>query len=211
MKFDKLIQLAIFLPYKLCLKLFYIVKKRQQFLNTKIEIGANSSIDLTAILSTSENGLIKLAGNNFIGRNVEIGTAGEIVLGEHTSIQDRCILLGDIEVGAYCLFATDVYISSGRHYFNHIAEYYIADQDEIVSKDPQLKKNHSRKVTVEDDCWLGKNVVVMAGLTIGKGAIVGANSVVTKSVEPYNIVAGSPAKFIKKRLEFYPPKKIKVR
>jgi hypothetical protein len=65
-----------------------------------------------------------------------------------------------------------------------------------------------KPVVVEDDCWLGINVVVMPGVTIGKGAVVGANSVVTRDVAPYTIVAGVPAKMLKKRLDFLPPREI---
>jgi hypothetical protein len=63
-------------------------------------------------------------------------------------------------------------------------------------------------VVIEDDCFIGINAVIMPGITIGKGAVIGANSVVTKNVAPYSIVAGNPAREINKRLEFSPPKAI---
>lgn len=56
-------------------------------------------------------------------------------------------------------------------------------------------------ITIEDDVWLGANVVILPGVTVKKGSIVGANSVVSKDVEPYTIVGGIPAKLIKKRFE----------
>lgn len=62
---------------------------------------------------------------------------------------------------------------------------------------------------VEEDCWFGINAVIMPGITIGKGSVVGANAVVTKNVPPYSVVAGAPARLIKKRLEFSPPLQIK--
>ena len=64
--------------------------------------------------------------------NVEIGPLTKISLGNNTSLQDRCILLGDIEIGKSCLFAPNVFISSGRHYFDLHPEMYIKDQDELV-------------------------------------------------------------------------------
>ncbi|MCZ4244149.1 acyltransferase [Pedobacter punctiformis] len=54
-------------------------------------------------------------------------------------------------------------------------------------------------ITIEDDCWIGTNSVILSGVTIGKGSIIAAGSVVTKSVEPYSIMGGVPAKLIKKR------------
>ena len=54
------------------------------------------------------------------------------------------------------------------------------------------------KIILEDDCWIGAGVIILPGITIGKMSIIGAGSVVTKNVEPFTIVAGIPAKFIKK-------------
>lgn len=56
------------------------------------------------------------------------------------------------------------------------------------------------EIVIEDEVWIGTNVIVMSGVTIGKGAIVAAGSVVTKNVAPFSIVGGNPAKFIKWRI-----------
>lgn len=53
-------------------------------------------------------------------------------------------------------------------------------------------------VILENDVWIGTGVVVLPNVTVGEGAVVGANSVVTKDVAPYTIVAGAPARFIRK-------------
>lgn len=168
--------------------------------------GSSVIITDTATLSTSSsNGLIILEGNNYLGKDVEIGAASLIIIGQNTSIQHRCILLGDIEIGANCLFADNVYISSGRHYFDLMPEMCIKDQDEYVMQDAKLSKSHSQKIIIGEDCWIGTNAVIMSGITIGKGTIIGANSVITKDVPPYSIVGGIPGKTLKKRLEFEPP------
>jgi NDP-sugar pyrophosphorylase family protein len=78
------------------------------------------------------------------------------------------------------------------------------------------------RTIIEDDVWIGSNAVVRKGLHIGRGAVIGAGSVVLMDVEPYTIVVGMPAKVIKKRIpdeiieqitatEFwlYPPPKAK--
>ena len=56
---------------------------------------------------------------------------------------------------------------------------------------------YAKPVTIGNDCWFGANVVICPGVTIGEGAVVGANSTVTKDVPPYTIVVGNPAKVIK--------------
>ncbi len=62
---------------------------------------------------------------------------------------------------------------------------------------PYVKIQRGR-ILIEDDAWLGAGSIIMPDITIGTGAIVGAGSVVTKNVDPYHIVAGVPAKIIKK-------------
>lgn len=61
---------------------------------------------------------------------------------------------------------------------------------------PYVPVRHS-PITIENDAWLGTGTVVLPGIRIGEGAVVAANSVVTRDVKPYTIVGGSPAKFIR--------------
>lgn len=208
MKFNKLIKDLAILPQRIILKMFFGVKRRQQFLNVNINKGINTFIDPSAILITGKNGELDLKGNNYIGRNVELGTEGKIEIGYGTSIQDRCIIVGDIEIGKYCLLSLNVHLSSGKHNYNFKPEYYIRDQDKLVSLNKEAFVDYSKKVVIEDDCWLGINSVVMQGITIGRGSVIGANSVITKNVEPFSIMVGAPARLIKKRLDFLPKSKL---
>ena len=56
-------------------------------------------------------------------------------------------------------------------------------------------------VTIEDDCWLGSRCIILDGVTVGKGSVIAAGCVVTKSVPPYSIVAGVPGKVLRLRGE----------
>ncbi|EMY61699.1 acyltransferase [Leptospira terpstrae] len=141
----------------------------------------------------------------YIGRHVEIGPNQKIEIGDYTSIQDRTIILGDVSIGRYCTFASNIYISSGNHYFDKFPELNIKDQDVRVIQNLELGKKHSKPVVIEDDCWLGANVFVMNGIKIGKGSVIGANAVITKDILPYSVVAGVPAKKIRNRINFIPP------
>ncbi len=58
-----------------------------------------------------------------------------------------------------------------------------------------------RRIVIEDDVWIGGRVILLPGISVGRGAVVGAGSVVTKDVPPFSIVAGNPAKIVGKRTE----------
>jgi hypothetical protein len=113
-----------------------------------------------------------------------------------------------VTIGRHCLFAPNVYLSSGQHYFDIEPAWLIHDQDRLASEDAVRSQRHHAPVVIEDDVWLGINSVIMRGVTVGKGAIVGAGSIVLRDVAPYTIVGGTPARQIGTRLEFRPPRKL---
>lgn len=144
-------------------------------------------------------GFLKIKSYGFIGRNVEIG-ADYIEIGTNSTIQNNCTLLGNIIIGSNCIFGPSIYISSGQHFFRYKPELLIRDQDMLARNELDLTDN---KIIIEDDVWIGKNVVIINNVIVGKGSIIGANTIINKNVEPYTIVAGTPQKTIGKRLEFY--------
>lgn len=143
----------------------------------------------------------------YLGRNVELATAldGDLFVGRDTSIQDNCVLQGDVTIGAHCLFGANVMISTTIHRFRDHAAWLIRDQDAAIAAEPHKPGDYSRPVVIEDDCWIGWGAAIMPGVTIGRGAIVGANCVVTSDVGPYEIHGGVPNRLLSKRLDFAPP------
>jgi len=137
----------------------------------------------------------------YLGRHAEVAAGGRIRIGRAASLQDRCVILGDVDIGAYCTLAYNVYISSGDHVIDWRPGIPIKVQDVLAPAE-------SRPVVLEEDCWLGNNVLVKAGVRIGRGAVVGANSVVTADIPPYAVVAGAPARAIRARLEYSLPREI---
>lgn len=61
--------------------------------------------------------------------------------------------------------------------------------------------NNKGDISIGNDVWIGYEAAILAGVTIGDGAVIGARAVVTKNVEPYAIVGGVPAKPIRKRFD----------
>lgn len=81
----------------------------------------------------------------------------------------------------------------------------ISNQVVILTADHDMDSSdmagRTKKVTIEDYVWIGTRAMIMPGVIIGKGAVVAAGAVVTKNVEPFEVVAGVPARRIKNRME----------
>lgn len=111
-----------------------------------------------------------------------------ISIGDGTFVGSGCEFnaIQGISIGANCL------IASGCRFVDH-------DHGIQAGQLMKLQDEISSAIQVGTDVWIGANSIVLKGVSIGDGAIVAAGSVVTKSVAPYAIVAGVPAKFIKSR------------
>lgn len=139
-----------------------------------------------------------------LGKNVNIGSsvyfgpvinyAGinynpKIIIGEGSSIGNHGSIaaIDRVEIGKNVLFARYVHITDHSHGYEDISK--------PISVQPLICKG---PVVIEDDCWLGFNCEILSGVHIGKHSIVAARAVVTKNVPPYSIVAGNPARVVKK-------------
>ncbi len=103
-----------------------------------------------------------------------------------------------LKIGNFCSVASGVkFILGGNHETKTFSTYpfsHFFNNNELVatSKGP---------IIIEDDVWIGTDTIILSGITIGKGAVIAAGSVVTKNVDSYTIIGGNPAKLIKKRFE----------
>jgi len=93
--------------------------------------------------------------------------------------------LGGISIGKKVMIGSHTAITSITH--------------DYTQEDMRFSPTIRKPVVIEDDVWIGSHSVILPGITIGKGAVIGANSVVTKDVEPYSIMYGSPARLHKNR------------
>lgn len=105
-------------------------------------------------------------------------------------------------IGKFCMIASDVtFIMNGA---NHLTDAISTYPFAIFGADWQNAMDgktypYKGDLVIGNDVWIGYKATIMAGVTIGDGAIIASNAVVTKDVEPYSIVGGNPAKLIKKR------------
>lgn len=141
------------------------------------------------LLLTFRYKIIECGSSTYIGYNVEI-RPDSISIGENCFIGPRCWLASKIQMGNYVMLAGRVAIVGGDHRFDIVGTPTI-ESGRAVNK----------MVVIHDDVWIGHGAIILHGVTIGEGAIVAAGSTVSKDVAPYSIVAGVPARELRKRFD----------
>jgi acetyltransferase-like isoleucine patch superfamily enzyme len=110
---------------------------------------------------------------------------GDVIIGYNTLIGMSNVIIGPVTIGNNVIFAQNIVASGLNHEYNDVT-LPICDQKILVAE-----------IIIEDECWIAANAVITAGVTIGKHSVVAGGSVVTKSIPPYSVAAGNPAKVIK--------------
>jgi len=117
-----------------------------------------------------------------------------IRIGENVQINDYVHIgsVGSIIIGNNVLMASKIYISDHNH----------GTYDDLIGDNPMSTPIEriaiSKPVYIGDNVWIGESACILPGVTIGEGCIIGALSVVTKSIAPYSIAVGNPARIVKK-------------
>lgn len=164
-----------------------ITKKKVNslFIDPKVKIYPN------VVLNTEYGGTITIGEKSELLHGVILMTyGGNIVIGDKCSINPYTILYGhgNLTIGNNVLIAGHTLIIPANHIFTD------------VNRTINVQGLTMKGIIIEDDVWIGAGCRILDGVTIGKGAIVAAGAVVNKTVEPYSIVGGVPAKLIKNRL-----------
>ena len=129
------------------------------------------------------------------GKNVNIesrvcfGSGRNIVIGNNSGIGSHSTVPSDLQIGDNVMIAPNLYILAQNHSFNRID---IPMIDQGVSP--------KEKTVIEDDVWIGRNVLMTPGRRIKKGSIVAGGCVLCKDFPEYSIIGGNPSKLIKSRL-----------
>lgn len=173
---------------------------------SRVRLAGGSKIGARCRLDAGSKGVIEVGERVWLSTDIEVQTDSRVIIGAGTTIQRRCTINGSARVGAGCIFAPDVFVSSGTHPFRHVPYLPIRVQEQLLARDSMTVASIDRPVWIQDDCWLGVHVVVAPGVTIGKGSVIGANAVVTRDVPPYSVMGGIPARRIGSRLDWVPPR-----
>jgi acetyltransferase-like isoleucine patch superfamily enzyme len=145
-----------------------------------IAIGVNTHVRGTLLI-------YNYGGKIAIGNNCYVGDASRIWSGEKITIGNDVLIAHNVNI-----------VDTQAHELDSIerSERYV----DLIKNGPWSSKGNieTKAITIHNKAWISFNAVILKGVTIGEGAIVAAGSVVTKDVEPYTLVAGNPAVFIKK-------------
>jgi acetyltransferase-like isoleucine patch superfamily enzyme len=111
---------------------------------------------------------------------------GDVTIGSRSIIGIGNVVIGPAEIGNNVIFAQHVGILAMNHGYIDI---HTPIRDQRCTAAP---------IRIEDNCWIGSNSIVLAGVTVGRHSVVAAGSVVTKDIPPYSVAAGNPARIIRR-------------
>jgi len=134
---------------------------------------------------------------------IEAGsTIVNTTFGRHSFCGYDCTIL-NCDVGGFCSIANNVIIGGARHPMEWVSmsPVFSSRKDSVKKKFSMHTKSSDLRTIIGNDVWIGEKSLIKAGVMIGDGAVIGMGSVVTRDVQPYAIVAGSPAKEIRKRFD----------
>lgn len=110
---------------------------------------------------------------------------GPVIIGDRTKIGLSNTIIGPVTIGNDIRLAQNITISGLNHSYSDIT---LPIHAQGVTTSP---------IIIEDETWIGANVVIVAGVTVGKHCIIAAGSIVTKNIPPYSVAVGNPARVIK--------------
>jgi acetyltransferase-like isoleucine patch superfamily enzyme len=162
-------------------------------------IGKLSQVNIRNVLFKTNNFFEIGSQSIFSGRIVFERENCKVIIGDRSFIGGNSLL--DITSDLY--IGNDVLISWGCTLIDHNSHSVLFEERKndvinwIDGKKDWLNV-FTKPIVIQDKAWIGFNSIILKGVTIGEGSIVAAGSVVTKNVEPYTVVGGNPARFIKR-------------
>jgi len=148
----------------------------------------------------------KFEGHNKIGSEVKLSKT-EIGYGTYIAANSK---ISNTKIGRFCSIGPNIKTVIGRHptkkmvsthpaFFSTLKQAGFTYSKKNHFEEFEFAQNTEKSIIIGNDVWVGSNVLILEGLKIGDGSIIAAGAVVTKNIEPYSIVGGVPAKFIKYR------------
>lgn len=110
----------------------------------------------------------------------------------------------ELRIGAFCSIADRVHVFlGGNHHTDSVSTFpFVANSDAWPrAQGVDVHPSTNGDVVIGNDVWIGSGATIMSGVTVGDGAVIGAESCVTRDVRPYAIVAGNPAREVRRRFD----------
>lgn len=190
-KFLSLLQLKIDSIYSLWISNEFKVFGRNGIIKRPFQIIGGAYFEIGNNLCVGKNGVLE-AWDNTENSNSSTGNLPNVIIGDNVSLGEYCHItaIECVKIGNNLLTGRFVTITDNSH--------GLTDLESL--KLPPLKRPIVSKgaVTIKDNVWIGDKVTILPDVTIGEGAVIAANSVVTKDVPPYSVVGGIPAKILHK-------------
>lgn len=127
-----------------------------------------------------------------VGTNVNVETGAifnpNIEIGDNSTIGVNCEIIGKARIGNNVLMGPEVILYAQNHNFR--------DKNTLICNQGYEEE---KGVIIEDDIWIGRRVIILPGVTVKKGTVIGAGSIVTKTFPEYSVIGGNPAKVIGSR------------
>ncbi len=149
------------------------------FSSKKENIHIGAACEIQGVVATMENGKITIGAHSFIGQDSVIGAVDEI------------------KIGRYAIISNHVHLYDNNNHPTDPDTRIEMCKSGFYNEKWGWKYAEHEPIIIEDNVWIGEYSAVMKGVKIGKGAVIGAHSVVTRDIPPYSIAAGNPAKVVK--------------
>lgn len=162
--------------------LYYVIGKHMPLSGARVSFGARKFRQFCAHLILDDCG-------KWVNIDKGATFADDVKLGHGAGIGANCQIPTGVTIGKQGMMGIDVLMFTSDH-----------RHDDITVPMGLQGRTEIKPIVIGDDVWIGSRALIMKGVHIGNGAIIGAGSVVTKDVPPYEIWAGNPAHFIKSRL-----------
>lgn len=148
---------------------------------SRLKIGSECLI--AGHLLVEKGGLLEIGNHSYVGPGARIWSLQEVRIGSRVFISHGVNIHDSDSHSFSAKERHERFVEKMRH-----GRHLITEKIKIAS------------VVIEDDVWIGLNAIILKGVKIGRGAVVGAGSVITKNVDPFTVVAGNPPKIIGKSL-----------
>ncbi|WP_396621503.1 CatB-related O-acetyltransferase [Marinobacter sp. W-8] len=185
-----------------------ISEKKHRFFTNSLDASSviASEFDLSSVFLNNKSKSIFFEKAVRFASELMVGKKG-VFLGAHSYMNGGGYVTDNTFIGRYCSIGRRVSLGAGLHRLNTVSSFPFRHYTSAspYTRDDALYIPESRKFSDEtiigNDVWIGDGSVIIKGIQVGTGAVIGANSVITKDIPPYAIVGGSPSKLIRYRFD----------